>query len=43
MRLARMVRESPEAMLLKSIPGVGNYSALMFSSMIGDVGRFNSP
>ena len=26
-RLARMVKESPEAMLLKSIPGVGNYSA----------------
>ena len=42
-RLARMVRESPEAMLLKSIPGVGNYSALVISSMIGDVGRFNSP
>ena len=42
-RLARMVKESPEAMLLKSIPGVGNYSALVISSMIGDVGRFNSP
>ena len=38
-----MVRESPEAMLLKSIPGVGNYSALVISSMMGDVGRFNSP
>ena len=42
-RLARMVKESPEAMLLKSIPGVGNYSALVISSMIGDAGRFNSP
>ena len=42
-RLARTVRESPEAMLLKSIPGVGNYSALVISSMVGDVGRFNSP
>ena len=41
-RLARMVRESPEAMLLKSIPGVGNYSALVISSMIGDVWRFSS-
>ena len=38
-----MVKESPEATLLKSIPGVGNYSALVISSMIGDVGRFNSP
>ena len=38
-----MVKDSPEAMLLKSIPGVGNYSALVISSMIGDVGRFNSP
>ena len=42
-RLARMVRESPETMLLKSIPGVGNYSALVISSMIGDVGGFNNP
>ena len=42
-RLARMVKESPEAMLLKSIPGVGNYSALVIFPMIGDVGRFNSP
>ena len=42
-RLARMVKESPEAVLLKSIPGVGNYSALVISSMIGDVGKFNSP
>ena len=42
-RLARMVRESPETMLLKSIPGAGNYSALVISSMMGDVGRFNSP
>ena len=38
-----MVKESPEAMLLKSIPGVRNYSALVISSMVGDVGRFNSP
>ena len=40
-RLARMVKESLEAMLLKSVPGVGNYSALVISSMIGDIGRFN--
>ena len=42
-RVARMVRENPNAMLLKSIPGIGNYSALVISSMIGDIERFNSP
>ena len=30
-------------MLLKSIPGVGNYSTPVISSMVGDVGRFSSP
>ena len=29
-------------MLLKSMPGVENYSASVIFSMIGDVGRFNS-
>ena len=29
-----MVRESPNAMLLKSIPGIGNFSALVISSMV---------
>ena len=42
MRLARVAKESLEAMLLKSIPGVGNYSTLVIFPMIGDVGRFNS-
>ena len=42
-KLARMVKGGPEAMLLKSIPGVGNYSAPVISSMIGDIGRFSSP
>ena len=42
-RVASMVRESPSAMLLKSIPGIGNFSALVISSMVGDIERFNSP
>ena len=42
-RVASMVRESPNAMLLKSIPGIGNFSALVISSMVGDIERFNSP
>ena len=42
-RVAAMVKNSPEAMLLKSIPGIGNFSALVISSMVGDIERFNSP
>ena len=30
-------------MLLKTIPGVGNYSALIISSEIGDIARFHRP
>ena len=37
-RVASMVRESPNAMLLKSIPGIGNFSALAISSMVGILG-----
>ena len=38
-RVASMVRESPNAMPLKSIPGIGNFSALVISSMVGDIER----
>ena len=42
-RIADAVKASPNAMLLKTIPGVGNYSALIISSEIGDIARFHRP
>ena len=42
-RIARLVKDNPNALLLKTIPGVGNFTALTVASMIGDIGRFNSP
>ena len=42
-RIADAVKASPDAMLLKTIPGVGNYSALIISSEIGDIARFHRP
>ncbi len=35
------VKTGPDAILIKSIPGIGNYSALVISSEIADIGRFN--
>ena len=43
MRIADAVKASPNAMLLKTIPGVGNYSTLIISSEIGDIARFHRP
>lgn len=39
----RTVRESAEATLLMSIPGIGRYTALVVSAEIGDVSRFAGP
>ena len=41
MRVWRKVRESSDATLLTSIPGVGRYTALTVSAEIGDVSRFS--
>lgn len=35
------VRTSPDAILIKSIPGIGDYSSLVISSEIAGIGRFN--
>ena len=40
-KIADMAKDNPDAMLLKTIPGVGYFSALVISSMIGDIERFN--
>ncbi len=42
-RIAEAVKSDPDAMLLKSMPGIGNYSALIISSEIGDITRFVRP
>ena len=42
-RMADAVKASPNAMLLKTIPGVGNYSALIVSSEIGNIAKFHRP
>ena len=42
-RVARMVRDNPDALLLTTIPGVGNFAALTVASMIGNIERFNRP
>ena len=36
----RKVRDSEDAVLLTSIPGVGKYTALVISAEIGDISRF---
>ena len=35
------VQINPDAILIKSIPGIGNYSALVIASEIGGISRFN--
>ena len=40
-KIAGMAKDNPGAMLLKTIPGVGYFSALVTSSMMGDIERFN--
>ena len=35
------VKNNPNATLIKSIPGIGNYSSLVIASEIADIGRFN--
>ena len=35
------VRINPDAILIKSIPGVGDYSSLVIASEIGGISRFN--
>ena len=42
-RIAHLVKDNQDALLLRTIPGVGNYAALTAASMIGDINRFNSP
>ena len=42
-RIARLVKDNRNALLLRTMPGVGNFTALTVASMIGDIGRFNSP
>lgn len=37
----RMVKEDPDCVLLKSIPGIGDFFAAMIKSEIGDIGRFS--
>ena len=41
--IAQAVKENENAMLIKTIPGFGNYSALAVASLIGDSRRFNRP
>jgi transposase len=38
----QIARESPEATLLKTIPGVGAFSAVLLTAEIGDIDRFSS-
>ena len=42
-RIAQAVRRNENARLISSIPGFANFSGLTIASMIGDIGRFNSP
>jgi len=35
------VKINPDAMLIKSVPGIGDYSALVLASEIGGINRFN--
>jgi transposase len=35
------VKTSPDAILIKSIPGIGDYSSLVIASEIADIARFN--
>ncbi len=40
-RIADKVKRSKDAQLLKSIPGIGDYSALVITAEIGEISRFN--
>ena len=40
-KITGMAKDNPDAILLKTIPGVGYFLALVISSMIGSIGRFN--
>lgn len=42
MELAQLVKANPDAELLKTIPGVGNISALLLIAEIGNVARFKN-
>ena len=39
-RIRDAVKQSPAAQIIKTIPGIGDYSALVIDSEIDDVGRF---
>jgi len=41
--IGKMAPADPKASLLTSVPGIGNYSALLIWSEIGDIERFPSP
>ena len=40
-KITGMAKDNPDTILLKTIPGVGYFLALVISSMIGSIGRFN--
>ena len=42
-RMAHLVKNNQNALLLRTILGVGNYAALTAASMIGNINLFNSP
>jgi transposase len=41
-RIAEMNRQDPQAKLLKTIPGVGDFTARMIIAQIGDIKRFST-
>ncbi|MBI2811382.1 MAG: IS110 family transposase [Candidatus Melainabacteria bacterium] len=40
--LMQLAKDSPEVQLLKTIPGVGDISALMIAAELGDITRFKN-
>ena len=42
-RVARMARDNPDALLLTTVPGVGNFAAPTVAPVIGNIERFNRP
>ncbi len=40
-RVYAAVKTSPDAMIIKSIPGIGDYASLVIASEITDINRFN--
>ncbi len=40
-RVYAAVKASPDAMIIKSIPGIGDYSSLVIAAEIADINRFN--